>query len=122
MANNRDVSLSWMPCVLSTITTGTIKIVNVDFDMFDDDSAWCLDLLIDTVEQSGYFERIDTILSRGNFANLDKALVSVAVMTRIALVRTQGYAVTGERWTRWEQLVREKMPRAEKRGILRYIR
>ena len=118
---NYDASSSWMLGTLSTITTGTVEIVNLDFDMYHEDSARSLEFLIGTIALHNHFERVDEILSRDNFANLSTILVSISVMTRVALVRTLGYTVTGERWTVWEQLIREKMPRAEERGILRCI-
>ena len=113
--------MSWMPCILSTIVTGTVGNVNLDFDMLDEDSGWSLELLIGAMERNNHLERIDEVLNRDNFVNLNTVLVTVAVMTRIALVRTLGYTVAGERWTRWEELVREKMPLAERRGVLRYV-
>ena len=118
---NYDASSSWMLGTLSTITTGTVEIVNLDFDMYHEDSARSLEFLVGTIALHNHFERVDEILSRDNFANLSTILVSISVMTRVALVRTLGYTVTGERWTVWEQLIREKMPRAEERGILRCI-
>ena len=115
---------SWIPQLLSSVGSTELVHITIDFHIGTSDRAERLKRLLGSLSmedkegrRNPLFE-IDECLSSEKFSKVEPGKLVVMLAFSMGVVGHRTLGVTDEQW---KKLVRKRLPRADKRGILRSV-